>query len=224
MSLTYTIRAGDGQEYGPATLEQLTVWAGEGRVNRETELQRSDMQHWAPAGGFTELQPVFPPEQPAAPPELPAAPVPGPLPRVAPATNGAADPATRAQLKSGAGWFYWIAGLSLVNSIAAVSGTDWRFILGLGVTQVIDVIGEGFGGGAKVVCFGLDLVAAAVLVMFGIFGNKGHLWAFIVGMVLLALDSLVFLIAQDWLGVGFHAFVLFCLFRGLQACRALRST
>jgi hypothetical protein len=222
MNPTYTIRAADGQQYGPATLEQLTAWAREGRVNADTELQRSDMQHWAPAGSFTELQPIFPPA-PATPPALPpAGAAPGPLPTIAPLANSGADPAMVTQMKSGASWFYWIAGLSLVNSIAAVSGGDWRFILGLGVTQIIDAIGAEFGGSAKVVTFGLDLVAAGVLVLFGVFGHKGHLWAFIVGMVLIAFDTLVFLLAQDWLGIGFHIFVLYCLFRGMQACRALK--
>ena len=62
----------------------------------------------------------------------------------------------------------------------------------------------------------LDLLAAAVFILFGVFANKGHRWAFIVGMVLFALDGLIFLLAQDWIGVGFHVFVLYCFFRGLK--------
>jgi hypothetical protein len=34
---------------------------------------------------------------------------------------------------------------------------------------------------------------------------------------------LLFLLVQDWLGLGFHAFVLFCLLRGFQACRELKA-
>ena len=37
-----------------------------------------------------------------------------------------------------------------------------------------------------------------------------------------ALDGVIFLLASDWLGVAFHAFVLYCLFRGFRACRAVR--
>jgi hypothetical protein len=59
--------------------------------------------------------------------------------------------------------------------------------------------------------------------LFGVLGSKRHLWTFIVGMVLLALDGLLFLFAHDWIGVGFHVYVLYCLFRGMQACRALRA-
>ncbi|HPM80992.1 MAG TPA: hypothetical protein PLF81_09845, partial [Candidatus Anammoximicrobium sp.] len=63
----------------------------------------------------------------------------------------AADPldALRAQLAqlhargtSGAGWFYWIAALSLVNSIILLSGGDRHFVVGLGVTLVADVVAK----------------------------------------------------------------------------------
>ena len=35
------------------------------------------------------------------------------------------------QFKSGAGWFFIIAGLSIVNSIIILSGGSWSFIVGL---------------------------------------------------------------------------------------------
>jgi hypothetical protein len=43
-------------------------------------------------------------------------------------------------------------------------------------------------------------------------------------MVLFALDGGIFLLTQDWIGVGFHIFVLYCLFRGFKACRELKGT
>src|SRR5207253_1864194 len=39
------------------------------------------------------------------------------------------------QRRNGAQWFYWIAGLSLINAAIALAGQEWRFILGLGVTR-----------------------------------------------------------------------------------------
>ena len=214
MELTYTIRVGDGKEYGPATLNQITAWVREGRVNQQTEIRRSDMEHWAVAASFVELQGVF---SPAATPATPPALSPN-------QTRVDVNPQLFAQLKSGASWFYWIAGLSLINSIAATAGSDWRFIIGLGVTQVLDGLGTHFGGAAKMVTLGLDLVVAGIFIGFGVFAHKRHLWAFIVGMVLFALDALVMLLlVTDWLSVAFHAFVLFCLFRGLQGCRNLNA-
>ena len=40
------------------------------------------------------------------------------------------------RVKSGANWFYWIAALSLVNSIIVMANGQWSFILGLGVTEI----------------------------------------------------------------------------------------
>lgn len=212
MELTYTIRGADGNEYGPATLEQVIIWAREGRVQSQQEVRRSDMEHWSPAGSFSELQPAFSSLASVAASNVTATAMP---PR---------DLATEAQLKSGASWFYWIAGLSLVNSIVAFTGSDWRFILGLGITQILDGFGHDLGSAGKAMVLTLDLLAAGVLVFFGIFAHKRHLWAFGVGMVLIALHGLIFLLVQDWLGVGFHVFVLYCLFRGAKACRELNAS
>ena len=211
MELTYQIRGADGNEYGPATLEQITAWVREGRVGSQQEVRRSDMEHWSPAGSFSELQPLFATTAPVGSPAAPATATPS------------RDPATEAQLKSGASWFYWIAGLSLVNSIVAFTGGDWRFFLGLGITQILDAFGRDIVSAGKAVVLVLDLIAAGLLVFFGVFAHKRQLWAFVAGMVLFALDGLVFLIAQNWVGVGFHVFVLYCLFRGAKACRELNA-
>jgi hypothetical protein len=215
MELTYMVRGGDGKEYGPATLEQLSGWVREGRLPAGQEVKRSDMQYWAPAAQFSELQPVFA--------SMPNAPAVTTAPAASPAAATQKGPATVAQMKAGASWFYWVAGLSLVNSIAAFSGSTWRFILGLGITQVFDALAVGIGSGGKAVVLALDLLAAGVFVFFGVFAHKAQTWAFIVGMVLFGLDGLIFLMAQDWLGVSFHVFVLYCLFRGLSACRELNK-
>ncbi|HKV30766.1 MAG TPA: hypothetical protein VJT14_07105, partial [Candidatus Dormibacteraeota bacterium] len=34
-------------------------------------------------------------------------------------------------VRSGANWLIWIAGLSLVNSVLFVAGSNWSFFLGL---------------------------------------------------------------------------------------------
>ena len=206
MDLTYKIIGTDGKEYGPVALSELQKWVGEGRITGATQVLRSDQQGWSTAASF---------------PELGVRDSTGPAPVAA---ARASDPALEKQLKGGGSWFYWIAGLSLVNSVIALSGSGTRFILGLGITQMFDELARGMGSGAGLaVAVVLDLLAAAVFVFFGVFANKRHTWSFIVGMALYALDGLIYLIAQDWLGVGFHAFALFCLFRGFKACRALNA-
>lgn len=211
--LTYTVRGADGKEYGPVRFEEISAWAREGRVQAASEIRRSDMEHWARAAEFIELQDIFPPAI------LPAA---APL-RTTPIAGKTADPATFARLKSSASWFYWIAGLSLINSITAFSGSTWHFIVGLGITTLFDALASEFGSAGKTIVLLLDLVAAGIFILLGIFAHKRHTWAFIVGMILFGLDTLFFLIGQDWIGIAFHVFVLYCLFRGFKACRELNA-
>ena len=211
MEPTYMVRGADGKEYGPATLEQVSGWVREGRLQAQAAIKRSDMDQWASAGSFQELEPLFVEASPQPTSPTPAAQAPAPR----------SDALAVAQMRSGGSWFYWVAGLSLINSFAALSGSTWRFIIGLGITQMIDSFGNRLGEGGKAVVLLLDLLAAGIFILFGVFAVKGHRWAFIVGMVLFALDGLIFLFVRDWLGVGFHVFILYCLFRGFTACQHL---
>jgi hypothetical protein len=133
----------------------------------------------------------------------------------------------RQQMKSGARWFYWIAGLSLINSIAAVSGSSWSFLAGLGITQLISGFALGLsddvGGAVNIIAFMLDILVAAFFVGLGVWANKGDTWPFMLGLVVYALDGIIFLVFQLWFSLAFHAFVLFCLYRGLAANRKLKQ-
>lgn len=214
MEHTYTIRAADGQEYGPATLEQLTEWIREGRVGPQTEIRRSDMQQGALAASFVELQSLLTPAR------LSDTPAPISTSAAAPSST---DPVLVAQLKSGASWFYWIAALSFIGSLAATGGWGLHFLFGLGVTRQLDYLGAQFGGSAKIVTLALNALVAGIFILFGVLAGKRHLWAFIVGLALFAIDTVLMMLAQDWLSVAFHAFALFFIYRGLQACRALNE-
>ena len=156
---------------------------------------------------------------------VPAAPLSGPAPAAPVATAPAASAGERRreqllrQRRSGALWFYWVAGLSLVNSLASLSGQHWRFILGLGITQVADALaaysGRGFGAVAL-----MDAITVGGFALLGRFAMRGQVWAFAVGAVVYALDGLIFLGLRDWIGVAFHVFVLVMTVRGLDAaCR-----
>jgi hypothetical protein len=134
-------------------------------------------------------------------------------------------------VRSGANWFYWIAGLSAVNSIVSAFQGDWGFVVGLGATQIIDglaaaIIEESDGGTGTTIVAGaliLDIIVASIFVLFGILANKRMGWAFIVGMVIYLFDGLLFLLVQDWLSLGFHAFALFCIYSGFAALKNLEQ-
>jgi hypothetical protein len=127
--------------------------------------------------------------------------------------------------KTGANWFYWIAGLSIITSLIAFGGGGWRFLISLGSTQIIDGFAQALaaevGNAAKIIGLVLDLVVTGVFVLFGVLANKKQLWAYILGMVAFGLDGLISLVFADWIGVVAHGVVLFFLFRGFQNGRSL---
>lgn len=123
------------------------------------------------------------------------------------------------EIKSGASWFYFIAGLSAANSVVAFAGGNLSFILALGVTQMIDGAFLGAGSGMRVVGLLLSLTICAGFASCGVFGNRYNRTAFIVGMAAYALDSVVFVLVQDWVGAGLHGVALFFIFKGYNALR-----
>jgi hypothetical protein len=156
-----------------------------------------------------------------------------PAPRVAPAaaagvplaigeriaTPGTAgrtdDPDLDARRRRGAHWLYWIAALSLVNTVVGLAGLHWRFIIGLGLTQLF----QETGGAAHVIGLG-------VIALFALLGQRavaGKLWAYMTGMIVYGIDGLIFVLIQDWIGVAFHAFAILMISRGLMAARRLAA-
>jgi len=133
------------------------------------------------------------------------------------------------QHKSGANWFYWISGLSVINTLIVLFGARYSFLVGLGITQVVDGIVYALSSSlapdmatvAKVVGFVVNLAIAGLFVVFGVLARKRYKWAFIVGMVLYALDAIIFAVVGDWWSFGFHLFALYGLYAGLRAQRRL---
>jgi hypothetical protein len=122
-----------------------------------------------------------------------------------------------ARVRASAKWFYWIAGLSMINSVAVMSGTNFRFVVGLGITSVVDAMARQAGTIGSLLDIVINGFVAGVFVLFGYFAVKAQKWAFVVGMGLYALDGLLLLGAKDFLGMGFHAYALFAIYRGLAA-------
>lgn len=151
---------------------------------------------------------------------------PEPVRRPAPPPIAPADIAKlQGQRNAGAGWFTAIAAFSIINLLILSFGGGVSFLVGLGVTQLTDGLclllakrmDESAGialrtaGGAVTVCI------AGMFLLLGIMARRGRLWSFMAGMVLYALDGLIFLWFQDWLSFGFHVFALLMLSGGLKA-------
>ena len=135
------------------------------------------------------------------------------------------------QVRSGAGWLFIIALLSAVNSVISVFGGDIAFVVGLGITQLIDVFGFQIADGqpnialvVRVFALVTSLGAAGALAVFGLFARRGGTWAFAVVFAGYALDTLLVLFFEDYMGALFHALGLFYIGRGaLAAYRFNRS-
>ena len=128
------------------------------------------------------------------------------------------------RIKSGANNFFWIAGFSLINTIIYITGGSVNFVMGLGITQIVDGIARGLGadGGSNsivisAVGLGIDLAIAAMFVLFGMLSRKGNRMVLMFGAILYLMDALIFVYVQDWYAALFHALMLIGLWNGFKA-------
>jgi hypothetical protein len=142
------------------------------------------------------------------------------------------DPAKpESRLYSSASWFYWIALLASIHGGAiALKLGDVSFI-GLGATRLIDqasqVLLSKMGATSplslSVLSMTGTLAVSSIFTACGYLGMKRHLWAFIAGIVLYALDALVCVMIQDYIPLILHAGALTALLRGLGSINKLKQ-
>jgi len=132
--------------------------------------------------------------------------------------------------KMGASWFYWIAALTLVNSLAMKLGVSWEFVLGLGMTRIVDLLAmmvQDTTSGVMVFqafIVALDVGFAALFAAIGYTAQKGSADSYEVGLVFYAFDSLLFLLSFDIIGIVLHGVALFFLFRGWRALKNMQKS
>jgi hypothetical protein len=137
------------------------------------------------------------------------------------------DPELATRVKRGANWFYWIAALSVINSGAFMSGANFHFLAGLGVTEIADglvevFIDQGAPSAFKTVAIVFDLAVVIGFALAGYYANKLFRVAFIAGIGVYFVDALIVLLLGDFFMAGFHAFALYGLIRGFLACREIK--
>jgi len=132
------------------------------------------------------------------------------------------------QVRGGVDWFFWIAGLSLINSVVYLLGKNFVFFLGLGITQFVDgitsVFAEQLGSSGNIlrfIGFAIDVFIAGIFVVFGVLGRKRYNLPVIIGMILYTLDGVIVFLFQDFLSAGLHAFALFGIWNGLKSMSEL---
>jgi hypothetical protein len=204
---TYTILGGDGQQYGPITADQFRDWARDGRVNGQTQVLPAGAVAWCAASSLPELG------TPAA--AAPASISPQPT-QFAPAAN---DPELDHRIRSGASWFYWVAALSVINSVLLMTNVGFGFAVGLGLTTITDVA----LANKPAIALVISILCSGVIALFGYFAIKRHVWAFIVGLLMLLLDTGLCVLIQSWISVAFHVWAIVSIFMAFRASRAARG-
>lgn len=117
--------------------------------------------------------------------------------------------------------FFWIAGLSVLNTVLYLSHTNVMMLGGLGITLVVDVYGKILH--QQSLAFTVDLMMGCIFVAFGLAAGRGSRTVFVVGMAVYALDALVLLYFNDIFNVAWHAYFLVNLNKSLQYSDRLRA-
>jgi hypothetical protein len=135
------------------------------------------------------------------------------------------------QMQNSAKNFYWIAGLSFVNSLITAFGGEFYLVMGMASTLFVDYLAVGMAEEApelRLVFTGVALIVSLILsgiiALFGFLAIKGRRWSFVVGMLFYGVDTLIMAAFQEWKGVLIHLFFLYALFTGLRALSQLKKT
>ena len=120
---------------------------------------------------------------------------------------------------SGARWFWWIAGLSLINTIAGISNTNVNFVMGLSMVTLANM--------AFASNLALVLAVSGGLIAFyffmGWYAQREKLWGCYLGLAVYAVDTALCLFLKDWFSAAFHAWALWAIFRATQPLRQKQS-
>lgn len=122
-----------------------------------------------------------------------------------------------ARVRSGAGWFYFIGGLSVLNSIMAFAGSSMMMMFGLTSTLFATYLGIQLGGTASIVGMAATVCVALLFVGLGWMAQRGAVWAFITGLALYSVDGVVTVVLKDYLGAFVHVAGIVFIALGLLA-------
>jgi hypothetical protein len=141
------------------------------------------------------------------------------------------DPArfsTARSVKSGANWFFWVAVLSVINSLIVYYFGLKNLFFALGITQWVDGTGgaftnQGTAPALNETGLAVDILIAAAFAGFGYLARHRHDVWYVIGLFLYVADAMLSLGLKDFFGSFFHLLPLFFLFKGLLASRHVRE-
>lgn len=112
--------------------------------------------------------------------------------------------------------FYWIAALSVVNSLCLLIIGKSTLIFGMAFTRYMDIfaidqaqkVSPQAAMIIRIITISPDVLFAGLFFLFGYLGHRKNQKAVIAGIVLYALDAVIWLIYKDWLVNLFHIWML----------------
>lgn len=223
--ITYTVQSGDGQQFGPYPAKDVQSWIHEGRILPDQQMTRSDLQQWFRAGDFSEF--AWPATSSAAATMVPTyspmnVQTETPTPGGGKFTLDQINPVSLAGIRNAASWFFWIAGLSAVNFVLSLSGSNFSIALGsIAVSACADLARAEGEFRAGFVVTGILIIGLWALL--GVLARRAFRSAFIIGMGLYALDALLLMLSFSIVSAVIHAWVLYKIFDGLKDTWALRK-
>lgn len=133
-------------------------------------------------------------------------------------------------VKGSAGWFLFVALISLINSVLYAFDVHVGFFLrlwgglGLAVTESLSVLARRGGGVGLILALIIDLFISGLFIVFWIVARKGNKCAFWAGAGLYALDGVWILLSwqRPYVDVAFHAAALFSMLLGVGAISRLQ--
>ena len=130
------------------------------------------------------------------------------------------------RIKRGALWFYWIAALSLVTQVMYATGNSFGFIISLGITDVLGVVAHRSSSQAiQVVSSFVGFFILFTVAVCGYFAVRKSMAAFVVGLGILMLDSVLLLMSlpQGLFNLAIRVYAVYSIVGGILALRAEKA-
>lgn len=137
--------------------------------------------------------------------------------------NDSARHVTRTSVMHAADWFFWLAILSVINSLIVYYYQIPNTPIALGITQWVDGTTSGFNATMSTSALVINILIAAALAGFGLLARRGSDIAFVLGIFLYVIDAVLMIGLKDFFGFGVHLIALFFLVKGLLASRHIRE-
>ena len=119
-------------------------------------------------------------------------------------------------------WWYWIAGITIVNTVLLFSHSTWGFAIGTGITDVVygfTTVYPGFLVPGVVI----EIMIVGLIGLWGYLCQRGMLWAFWVGLILYGVDTVLEVLMKQWIGAAFHAYAIYSIYQGVVAINLLKK-